>query len=181
MDRKSVIAIDPSVIFTTENDKMYVNNTIVNLMKQLKNLTGCRFVLWSCFDKKVNTALCEDLWKACNFKFDAVNENLVSFEEKNITCEKKIYADMYIEKNMPCSHVALFEELIRVNEVSDAIYEVKVFKVDGLRFIQVSRFHNNLFLTSVKQIETLTEEQKHRRITTMKENLCMKEKKLCMK
>ena len=60
-----------------------------------------------------------------------------------------------------------------------ATYEVKIFKIDGLRFIQVCRFHNGIYLTSVKQIGLLTEEQKHRRVTTMKENLCMKEKKLC--
>ena len=117
MDRKSVIAIDPAVIFTSENNKMYVNVAIINLMKQLKNLTGCRFVLWSCFNERINGELCMDLWKACQFKFDAVNENLVPFEEKNITCEKKIYADMYIEKNMPYDHVSLLKELIRVNEV----------------------------------------------------------------
>ena len=60
------------------------------------------------------------------------------------------------------------------------MYEVNVFKYQGDRYIKVERF-GKIYSVYVKMIPLMSEENKHKRITQMKEHLCQKEKKLCMK
>lgn len=61
-----------------------------------------------------------------------------------------------------------------------ALSVVTIFKVDGERYIQVERF-SKIYLTAVRNVPLMSEEQKNRVITSLKEKLCEQEKKLCMK
>ena len=114
--RKAIIAISPQCVITLDKeDRYYANVAIINLMKKFKNLTECQYIMFSCYSDAINNKIDDDLWKTCQFRFDAINKNLTSFDSIDIPCDKKVYADVYLEDNGPVKVKEILEMMIKVH------------------------------------------------------------------